>query len=258
MNALPDMVWIEARKAVQSRMALWTGFGSLFFPLGIAFLLFVARNPEISQKLGIVSAKANLVAYAAVDWPTYLNMYAQLIGTGGFILFILIVSWVFGREFTDGTVKDWLAVPVARASILLAKMVLVALWAAGLTLVILAAGLVVGSLMALPGGSPALILEKCVPVLVAAGLAILLVLPFAFFASAGRGYLLPIGLAFVTLFAANLAIILGRGEYFPWAVAGLYAQGKTPLGPASYAIVAATFLVGVLATYLWWQTADQK
>ena len=64
-------------------MPLWTALGSLFMPLGIAFLIFVSKNPEISQKLGLVSAKANLVAYAATDWRTYLGLYRLLIGAGG-------------------------------------------------------------------------------------------------------------------------------------------------------------------------------
>jgi len=55
---------------------------------------------------------------------------------GGFFLFVLIISWVFGREFSDGTVKDLLAVPVPRSSILLAKFVLAALWSAASTLAI--------------------------------------------------------------------------------------------------------------------------
>ena len=106
------MIWIELRKALRSRMPLWTALGSLFMPLGIAFLIFVARNPEIAQPLGLVSAKANIVAYAATDWATYLRVYAEIMGAGGLILFILILSWIFGREFADGTLKDMLAVPV--------------------------------------------------------------------------------------------------------------------------------------------------
>ena len=70
MNNLSDMVWIELRKAVRSKMPLWTALGSLFMPLGIAFLIFVARNPVISEKLGLISVKANLMAYSATDWPT--------------------------------------------------------------------------------------------------------------------------------------------------------------------------------------------
>ncbi len=86
MNNLSDMVWIELHKAIRSRMPLWTALGSLFMPLGMAFLLFVARNPAVSQKLGLVSAKADLMAYAATDWPTYLGLCAQIIGIGEFFV----------------------------------------------------------------------------------------------------------------------------------------------------------------------------
>ena len=153
MDDLPDMIWIESRKAIRSRMPLWTALGSLFLPLGIAFLIFVSKNPEISQKLGLISAKANLMAYAGTDWPTYLGLFGQLVAAGGFLLFILSVSWVFGREFVDGTLKDMLAVPVRRSTILLAKFIVVAAWSAVLAVVIVIAGIAMGAIIGLPGGS---------------------------------------------------------------------------------------------------------
>jgi ABC-2 type transport system permease protein len=258
MNELADMVWIEQRKAVRSRMPVFTILGSLFMPLGIAFLIFVARNPEISHKLGLVGAKANLVAYSATDWPAYLGLQSQIIAAGGFILFVLIISWVFGREFSDGTVKDMLAVPVQRSSILLAKFIVVAAWSAVLTGVIFTVGSLMGALIHLPGGSLRVILQGGALVLVTACLAIVVVLPFALFASMGRGYLLPVGLAILILMMTNLVAIAGWGDYFPWAVPGLYAQGKSALAPASYWIVFLTGLAGMGTTYLWWMTADQS
>jgi ABC-2 type transport system permease protein len=258
MNNLTDMIWIETRKAIRSRMPLWTALGALFMPLGIAFLIFVSKNPEISQKLGLVSAKANLIAYAATDWVTYLGLFGQMLAAGGFLLFILIVSWLFGREFTDGTLKDMLAVPVQRSSILLAKFVVMAIWSAVLTLFICMVGLVMGALIHLPGGSPGVILQGSTLVVITACLAIVVVLPFALFASVGRGYLLPIGLAVLTLMMTNLVAIVGYGEYFPWAVPGLFAQAKSPLASVSYWIAILTGLAGMLATYLWWKYADQS
>ncbi len=153
MNNLSNMIWIELRKAIRSRMPLWTALGSLFMPLGIAFLIYVSKNPEISQKLGLVSAKANLIAYSATDWPTYLGLFGEIIAAGGFILFVLIVSWIFGREFVDGTLKDMLAVPVGRSSILLAKYIVAAIWSAALTVIIFIVGLMMGAMIKLPGGS---------------------------------------------------------------------------------------------------------
>jgi ABC-2 type transport system permease protein len=258
MNNLSNMLWIESRKAIRSRMPLWTALGSLFMPLGIAFLLFVSKNPEISQKLGLVSAKADLMAYAATDWATYLGMFGQLISAGGFILFVLIISWTFGREFADGTLKDMLAVPVQRSRILLAKFIIVAVWSAALSAIIFIAGLLMGAIIQLPGGSITILLQGSALVMITACLAIAVVMPFALFASLGRGYLLPVGVAVLTLMMTNLVAIVGWGEYFPWAVPGLYAQGKSALTPVSYWIVFLTALAGMFATYLWWMRADQS
>jgi ABC-2 type transport system permease protein len=258
MNNLSDTIWIEFRKAICSRMPLWTALGSLFFPLGIAFLIFVARNPEISQQLGLVSAKANLMAYSTTDWQAYLNLFGMIIAAGGLLLFGLVISWVFGREFIDGTLKDMLAVPVQRSSILLAKFIVVAVWSAMLTMVILTAGLVTGAIINLPGGSISVILQGSVLVMITACLVIAVVMPFAFLASVGRGYLLPIGGAILAVMMANVVGLAGWGEYFPWGVPGLYAMGKSPLTPISYLIVLLTGLVGMIATYLWWKFADQN
>ena len=118
MHDLADMIWIELRKAIRSKMPLWTALGSLVMPMGIAFLIFVARNPAISKKLGLISAKANLLVYSTTDWPSYLGLSGAVLAAVGFFLFVLTISWVFGREFADGTLKDMLAVPVQRALIL--------------------------------------------------------------------------------------------------------------------------------------------
>jgi ABC-2 type transport system permease protein len=258
MAELSDMLWVELRKAIRSRMPLWTALGSLFMPLGIAFLIFVSRNPEISRKLGLVSVKANLVAYSATDWPAYLGLSGQMLAAGGFFLFILAISWVFGREFADGTLKDMLAVPVRRSSILLAKFIVVALWSAALTFVILTLSLALGALIRLPGGSLSVILHGSLLVLGTASLVIAVVMPFALIASVGRGYLLPLGVAVLTLIMTNLVALAGWGEYLPWAVPGLYAQGRSSLPPLSFLIVFLTGLAGLIATCLWWKYADQN
>jgi len=258
MNNLADMIWIEFRKAIRSRMPLYTALGSLFLPLGIAFLIFVSRNPEISQKLGLISAKANLVAYNATDWRTYLGLFSLIIAAGGFFLFCLIISWVFGREFADGTLKDMLAVPVQRSSILLAKFIVVAVWSGMLTLFILMVGLFMGVIIKLPGGSISVILQGSALVVITAFLTIAVVIPFALFASVGRGYLLPMGVAILTLMMANVVGLAGWGEYFPWAVPGLYAQAKGTLAPISFWIVFLTGLAGMFGTYLWWKFTDQN
>ena len=252
------MIWIEFRKVIRSRMPLWIGLASLFMPVGMAFLIFVAKNPELFRKLGLVSAKANLVAYSATDWPSYLVLFAQIISAGGFFFFVMAVSWVFGREFADGTVKDMLAVPAQRSSIILAKFIVVAAWSAVMAIIIFILSLVVGAIIRLPGGSISVILHGSLVTAITVCIVIAVVLPYALFASVGRGYMLPMGVAVLTLITANLLMVLGWAEYFPWAVPILYSQGVSTLTPLSYGIVIFTSLAGMIATYLWWKYADQN
>jgi len=258
MSEFNALFWIELRKALRSRMPLWVALGSLSLPFGIGFLIFVARNPEIAANLSLVSAKANLVAYSAADWGTYLRLFGEFIAAGEFFVFVLAASWIFGREFADGTLKDLLAVPVRRGSILLAKFAVLVVWSAALAALMLAAGLLMGWLIGLPGGSAGVILSGLGRAAVIAGLVIVATLPFGWFASIGRGYLLPVGLAVLVEVVANLLAMVGWGDYFPWAVPGLYAQADAPLAPVSFWILFLTGLAGLLATYLWWKFADQS
>lgn len=251
------MIWIELRKAIRSKMPLWTTLGSLFMPLGVAFLIYLAKNPELSQKLGLISAKANLIAYSATDWQSYMVLFAQIVSAGGFFFFVLAISWVFGREFSDGTLKDLLAVPVPRSTILLAKFIVVIAWSIVIATIILILGLVMGAMIQLPGGSLSVIFYGSAKAAITVCLMIAVVLPFALFASVGRGYLLPMAAAVLALMVANLMMAIGWAEYFPWAVPMLYSQGDK-LPAISYWIVLLTSLAGVIATCLWWQYADQN
>jgi ABC-2 type transport system permease protein len=258
MKNFMNMLWIETRKAWHSKMPLFTAAGSLFAPLGFAFLLFVSKNPEISRKLGLISTKATLMADTAANWPVFLATFDQILAIGGLFLTVLIVSWVFGREFADGTLKDLLAVPVQRFSILAAKFLTAAIWSAAMAALIFGAGLAVGALFRLSGGAAAILLQGCLRAALTACMTILIGLPFAFFAGVGRGYLLPLGAVILTLLTANLVTAAGWGEYFPWAAIGTFAVGKDSLPAASYILIGLTGVVGIAATYLWWKYADQN
>ena len=208
----------------------------------------------------MISDKAQLMAGTA-DWPTYLDTLAQAVSLGGIFLFSLIGSWVFGREFVDGTAKDLLAVPVSRWTILLAKFVVVMLWSAAITLLIYIVTLLLGLWIGLPQGSTSVLIEKSGMIAITTLLVIIVLTPVAFFASIGRGYLLPVGVTILFVLLANVLVVAGWGPYFPWAIPALYAgtgDADVSLGLASYIVVAATSLVGIVGTYLWWHFADQS
>ena len=91
-------------------------------------------------------------------------------------------------------------------------------------------------------------------------LTIVSITPIIFFASAGHGYLPPMGVAILAIFLSQIIAVAGWGEYFPWSIPALYSQG-TDLEMVSFAIVVVTGSVGIVVTFLWWEwqirTIDQ-
>jgi len=260
MNNLTDALWIEYRKISRSKVPLITALGYMIMPFACSFLMFVYKNPEIARNMGLVSAKANLIGGTA-DWPSYLSLLAQGTGIGGIILFSFMFSWVFGREFADGTLKDMLAVPVTRGEILSAKLIVVSAWSLLVSAVVFAICLILGAVMGLPQGSADILMSGSLKYALVVVLVILDIFPIAFFASAGRGYLLPMGIAVLMLISANLVAVAGWGEYFPWSVPALFAEvaGKgSSLSALSFWIVLLTGAAGAASTYLWWKFADQN
>lgn len=259
MNNLTAVIWIEARKAWRSKMPEFTAIGFLLVPVACALMMFIYKDPEYARSLGLIGAKANLIGGSA-DWPFYLNMLAQGTAVGGLMLFSLIASWVFGREFADGTLKDLLAVPVSRSTIILAKFSVYGLWSASMVLLIYLTGLGLGALVGLPQGSTEVLVQGSRVLVVTAGLVIAVVTPVALVASIGRGYLLPLGITMATLALANLLAFMGWGNVFPWSIPALYAgvagEGN-PFEPGGYWIVLLTAVAGIAATDRWWRTADQ-
>lgn len=255
------MIHVEGLKASRSHLPLWTALAVLLLPLVDTFMMVILKDPEYARRAGLISAKAQLMAGTA-DWPTFLAVLAQAIAVGGFFLFSLISSWVFGREFSDGTAKDLLAVPVARGTILLAKFAVVMVWSLALAMLAVLAGLLLAALVGLPQGSAAVLAQGSATLAVTTALVVAVMTPVAFLASVGRGYLLPLGMTILFVMLANVLSVAGWGHFFPWSVPALYAGAgdgtRTVLGPISYAIVLLTGVAGIVGTILWWQFADQS
>lgn len=255
MNNLMQATWVELFKARRSKVPLLTGLGFMLAPLAGGFFMVILKDPEFARRVGLISAKAQLVAGVA-DWPTYFDLLAQATAIGGLILFSLVGSWVFGREYSDRTVKDLLSLPTSRSAMVAAKYAVIAFWSAGLVAIIYLVGLGVGALVGLPQGSTQLILQGGVTIAITASLTMASITPIIFFASAGHGYLPPMGVAILAIFLAQIVAVAGWGEYFPWSIPALYSQGEA-LGMVSYAIVFLTGLAGIAATFIWWELADQ-
>ena len=248
----------EFRKAFRSPMFLITVIGMAFMPMMLGVLMFIKKYPELARST-LMLTKATMIPGNA-DWHTYLGLFAQIICSAGLLIFGFVASWLFGREYSDRTVKDLLALPLPRSSIVYGKFIVMACWSGLLFAVAMTTAFITGGILGLTGWSFDYGLH-CTLVLSAATLMNVGLCMFtSFIACWTRGYLAAVGFVIVTLILGNFVGMLGFGPYYPWGIPALYGmkgvEGIYP-GISSIIIVTATSFLGLIATLLWWRYADQ-
>jgi ABC-2 type transport system permease protein len=259
MKGFVAAFWAEALKARRSKVPFFTALGLSIAPLIGGLFMIILKDPEAAKSMGLISAKAQIAAGTA-EWSSFFNMQAQAVAIGGMMVFAIITAWVFGREFSDHTAKELLALPTSRETILAAKFLLIALWTFALMVFVYFLGLIVGYLVNIPGWSM-LLLQSATLDIFGAGLLTIALLPYvALFASVGRGYMPAFGWAILTVVLAQIAAATGWGDWFPWSVPALFSGAAGPrgelLGTHSYIIVLLAGLLGFCGTLYWWRTAD--
>lgn len=260
MRNIGAAIWAESLKVRRSKIFWIMILAFSFITIVMALMMYVLKNPELARKTGLLGAKAQLIGEA--NWSSYFSTLAQIISIGGLVGFGFIASWIFGREFSDHTSKDLLALPIARSKIVLAKFIVMFIWCLLLSLIVLGIGVLAGKIVNIAGWTGQMFLDSSNMIILTSILTIIISTPVAFFASYGRGFLPPLGYVVMTIIISQFAAALGHGTYFPWAIPALYtgAAGQEigQLGTASFVIVFITGIIGILTTVYWWCYADHN
>lgn len=238
--------------------ATFVAFG--IAPIMGAVFTLILQDSEASEKASGLAAKANAMNFQA-NWKSYIDILTQAVGVGGVLVFGFVASWIFGREYSDGTAKDLLALPTSRTKILNAKFVLYVLWCFMLVFSNLLIALLLGTILQLTTISIDLLPQLLTNYFITTILTIIVGAPIAFFALYGKGYLAPLGFVALTLVFSQVIAATGYGTYFPWSVPGLYSgaggEYKDLLDNVSYTILILTGIAGYFATTIYWKVADQ-
>jgi len=228
--------------------------------MGAVFILMV-RSPGALDKASAIHTKIEMLGFNG-DWNAYFSLLMQAIGVGGVLIFGFVASWIFGREYSEGTAKDLMSLPISRATILNAKFVVYFIWSLCLSLSNLFLGLLIGLILKVSFPEPTIIPAQMFDYFITTLLTSLLGTVIAFFAVWGKGYLAPLGFVGLTLVIAQVIAAIGYGNYFPWSIPGLYSGSggayKDQLNVLSYLILAATTIVGYMTTVFYWKLADHS
>lgn len=195
---------------------------TIILVLGVSLIcssMLLATNtgdPQIAAKLG-----------ALIDpggWAGYLTIAAQVTAAGGLLGCGVVLSWMFGREFGDGTITGLFAIPVSRPTIAAAKLLVYLAWLLICSAALLAALLVFGLAFGL-GPIPAAVLPALGRQFVLAVLTGVIAMPVAWAATLGRSVLAGIAVAVGILVLSQIAAVAGVGLWFPFSVPALWAIG---------------------------------
>jgi ABC-2 type transport system permease protein len=260
MRELAMAVSVESKKFFRSKIPFITMFALLMIPIVGGLFMYILKDPVNAQKMGIISAKAQLAGSA--DWPSFFGLIAQAVSIGGLMAFGFVTSWIFGREFSDRTIKDLLALPILREYIVISKFIVVFIWCLLLSVLVFLLALVVGYQVDIPGYSPEILKQGALVFFICTILTLLLSAPVGFFATMGKGYLSPLGYVIFTMIIAQIIATTGYGHYVPWSIpalaSGIDGSGAIAIEPISYVIVIITSLAGTIGTALWWRHGDQN
>ena len=254
-----EVLRTEFSKLRRTKITWLSWLAVSMMPLMGGVFVWMVREPDRAERYGLLGQKAQMAGMTA-DWAGYFEILLQTVGIGGMILVAVIAAFVFGREYAENTVKNLLALPVARHWFALAKLVVVLVWFGLLVASMVIEALVVGTFLGLPGLTVDLALGAIGDIFTAALVAWLLVPVVAWVAEWGQGYLAPLGFTIFMLVVGMAIGATGWGKWFPWSIVPLFAGAAGPrtetLAPGSLAVLVVTFAVGVAATIAQLRYAD--
>lgn len=159
---------------------------------------------------------------ATLDWIGLLSSATQITSAGGLLGFGVVISWIFAREFTDGTITGLFALPVSRARIAVAKFIVYAMWVIAISVALTGCVVVLGLILGygVPNGNAWAALGRQLVLVVLTGA---VAAPTAWVATVSRSMLAGVGCAIGLVVIAQVSVLAGAGAWMPVAAPALWA-----------------------------------
>ena len=186
------------------------------------------------------------------------NMYMSALFA--VLLFAIIISYLFGREYNEHTLKTMLTIPISRGKFLMAKYFMFFAWILILTVVTSLSTVIFGFAAGLGGFTMKIFAEGFVQLLFGNVLLFLTFSPFVFL-SLFITNMVPAMVGGASLTLVNL-LIYGQSwaPYVPWVCPYLIASGEIAEYSAgigvSYGVILATFAIGLIISYIYFTKTD--
>jgi ABC-2 type transport system permease protein len=241
-------IWAEVVKLAGSTVGR---VGSAAIVIGISVLsgsmLLAAAtttDPQLLAKLGPV---------ATGDWTGFLLGAAQITGAGGLGGFAVVLAWMLGREFGDGTIAGLFALPVRRTTIALAKLIVYVAWVIAMSVLLAIVLTLVGTF----AGLGPIAAETVAMLFRQAALGVMsaaITLPVAWAATLSRSVLGGVSVAIGLVVVAQVSVLAGLAGWMPLAAPALWAISLgTTVSPIQLSLLIPFGAIFVILTTLSWR-----
>lgn len=234
-------IQMEFLKLKRSKIFLLSVMGALLPPV----LMFIAAT-SFGEAQSFQALFENVNMYMSA-------MFAILI-------FAIIISYLFGREYNEHTLKTMLTIPISREKFLISKYIMFLVWIVILTAVTSISTLILGFVAGLEDFTAMLFIKSFAELLYANVLLYLTFSPFVFISLLITN-MVPAMVGGATLSLINL-MVYGQSwaPFVPWTCPYLIASGEIMEYGAgiamSYGIILATFLIGLAVSYIYFTKSD--
>lgn len=247
VGAAVTVEFVKLARSATGRLA--TVLLGVAVPLLAAGLVVAASGGGGPSQLAV---KARMLV-PGVGWDGLTSATGQVLSIAMLLGAGFVVSWTFGREFSDGTIEALLMASPSRFVLASAKLAVTLGWAIATSIGSAVCCLVLGLLLGMSAGTPWTGLAR---MLIGAVLTALLATPFALVATLARSTVAGVGAVIGVIVATQILTTVGTGGWFPYAAPSLWLGmggpqvSVTSMQLSLVLLVAAT---GWVATALSWQ-----
>lgn len=207
--------------------------------------------------LTVAAFTALLLIKRGNTWETFSsNALIFLVSVVGLVGFAVISSWVFAREYTDGTFKDLLALPISRSRLFFGKLVAIEIATFIITALASLITLTLGVILFRTSVTTLNVLAWLSKVWHGFGQNLILAYLWPLVAVKTKNTILPAALAFITLIIGIIFASQPLGQFIPWAIPG-YTMANSGVPLISHFIILLIGYIGIYGTLFVWKHQDQ-
>ncbi|PGZ98309.1 bacitracin ABC transporter permease [Bacillus pseudomycoides] len=241
-----NLLYTELLKLKRSNMFLISIIGAAVAPFMIVSAFYIEKKTKPSAP----AAGLDDLFYNA-------NMYTILLM--GVLLYGVVTSYLFNREYAEDTLKSLLTIPVSRFNFIISKFILLFIWIMMLTIVTWGLTLLLGLLGGFPGLSGPLLLQSLLKFLLSGGFLFILSPPIVLLTLVMKTYVPPIIFTIVITMVNLMITNSEHKDLFPWtATLDIVNNELQPTYPPeySYIVIAATAMIGFITTIFYFKKVD--